>query len=90
MNAITKVLAPAALALFALGAQAATISTGGETYSGQAIPEAASHSSVVAMPTGVNTGGETYTGTTDAPSAFASPTQNADSSDRDLDRLYLG
>jgi hypothetical protein len=90
MNVITKVLAPAALALFALGAQASTISTGGETYGGQAIPEAASPSSVVAMQTGVSTGGETYTGTTDAPQAFDGPTQNADSSDRGLDQLYLG
>ena len=90
MNAITKVLAPAALALFAFGAQAATISTGGETYGSQAIPEAASHSSVVAMPTSVNTGGETYMGITNASNSVAGPTQNAESSDRGLERLYLG
>ena len=89
MNAITKVLAPAALALFAIGAQASSI-TGGETYNGQAITEAASQSSVMSMSTGVDTGGETYSGFTNTSTIVGGSTQNAELSDRGLDHLYLG
>ncbi len=91
MNTLTKILAPAAVALFAFNAQAAEISTGGETYKGQEVIAAASSmSSEVARDERVNTGGETYSGVVNPKHFFSSPTRNAGFDQRSLERLYLG
>lgn len=101
MNAITSILAPATLALFAFGAQAANISTGGETYGAQALPEAASQMSASQMPAphmagmraaggGVSTGGETYSGVENRLTSFGSPAKDANLSKAGLEGLYLG
>lgn len=96
MNAITSILAPATLALFAFGAQAANISTGGETYGAQALPEAASQmpaphmAGMRAAGGGVSTGGETYSGVENRLTSFGSPAKDANLSEAGLEGLYLG
>lgn len=101
MNAITNILAPATLALFAFGAQAANISTGGETYGAQALPEAASQMPAPHMAAphmagmraaggGVSTGGETYSGVENRLTSFGSPAKDANLSKAGLEGLYLG
>ena len=106
MNAITSILAPATLALFAFGAQAANISTGGETYGAQALPEAASQMPAPHMAAphmaaphmagmraaggGVSTGGETYSGVENRLTSFGSPAKDANLSKAGLEGLYLG
>ncbi|HEY5633329.1 MAG TPA: hypothetical protein VIT02_06175 [Burkholderiaceae bacterium] len=101
MNAITSILAPATLALFAFGAQAANISTGGETYGAQALPEAASQMPAPHMAAphmagmraaggGVSTGGETYSGVENRLTSFGSPAKDANLSEAGLEGLYLG
>lgn len=101
MNAITSILAPATLALFAFGAQAANISTGGETYGAQALPEAASQMPAPHMAAphmagmraaggGVSTGGEAYSGVENRLTSFGSPAKDANLSKAGLEGLYLG
>lgn len=101
MNAITNILAPATLALFAFGAQAANISTGGETYGAQALPEAASQMPAPHMAAphmagmraaggGVSTGGETYSGVENRLTSFGRPAKDANLSEAGLEGLYLG
>ncbi len=92
MNTLTKILAPAAVALFAFNAQAADfVSTGGETYKGQEmIATMSSKSSEVALDEHVNTGGEAYVGVANQQHFFVSPSMNAGFDQRSLERLYLG
>ena len=91
MNTITKIIAPATLALFAFGAQAANVSTGGETYTGQAFPEAPSQVASKAAPNDrVSTGGEAYSGVANQLTSFTSPAPKATISDVALERIYLG
>lgn len=92
MNATLKILAPAAVALFAFNAHAADrISTGGETYRGFAVAaDKVDASNEVAANERVNTGGATYVGLKDQPRIFVNPERQPWLSERQLDNLYIG
>ncbi|MCL4747225.1 MAG: hypothetical protein KJZ83_17670 [Burkholderiaceae bacterium] len=91
MNIVTRIVAPAALALFAFGANAAEmISTGGETYAGNPVVQSSAPARTEIAAAGLSTGGETYVGTaSNASASFTSPAR-AGLSDADLERLYIG
>lgn len=90
MNTISKILAPATLALFAFGAQAADmVGTGGESYKGNTVVAAVSNSSETALGERVNTGGEAYAGVANRSAPTAGPAA-AGLSREQLERLYLG
>lgn len=92
MKTMIKFLAPAAVALFALNAQAAgQISTGGETYRGfEVAGDKVDPSQEVAATERVSTGGATYFGQTNELKVFTNPDRKSWLSERQLDALYIG